>query len=302
MSHQLDFRRLRSFVAVAETLHFGRAAERLNIAQPALTQQIQQLERDVDAQLLIRDRRSVHLTQVGERFLVEARKALEQMERASMVASRAKRGEIGHVEISHVSSVAYSGLLSQVCYAFQQNLPDVRLDVLESDLEHQLQDLSDGRVDVAFIRLPAGPLPENVRTLTLDRERIFVCLRVDHPLAGGPVDLGLLSQEPFILTHLRSGFGFYDAVLRSCRHAGFEPNVVHRSPQFVSIVALVAAGRGVALVPESVSRLHLPEVVYRPLIKNEERSEVAIAYRHDEDSPAVLRFIELCMGRQESQA
>jgi DNA-binding transcriptional LysR family regulator len=296
MAHQLDFRRLRSFVAVAETLHFGRAAERLNIAQPALSQQIQQLERDLDAQLLVRDRRSVRLTPVGELFLGEARKALEQMERASLVALRAKRGEIGHVEISHASSIAYSGLLSQVCYAFQQASPDVRLDVLESDLEHQLQDLSDSRVDVAFIRLPAGPLPENAQTLTLDQERIFACLRTDHPLAKGPVDLRKLAAEPFILTHLRRGFGFFDAALRACHTAGFEPRVVHRSHQFVSIVALVAAGRGVALVPESVCRLQLPDVVYRPLLNNDARSEVAIAYRRNEDSPAVLRFIALCRG------
>lgn len=290
----LDLRRLRSFVTVAETLHFGRAALQLHLAQPALSEQIRQLEREVGAQLLVRDRRSVSLTPLGRLFLVEARKTLAQTERAALVVARARRGEIGKVEIGHVSSVAYSGLLSQVCYRFRQLAPDVVVGVAELDLDQQLVRLAEGRIDVAFIRIPAGTLPDGVTTLTLMREPVLACLRIDHPLAGGPVSLSALADEPFILTHLYAGLGFYDAALRACHGAGFEPRVVHRSSQFVTITSLVAAGRGVALVPASVRNLHMPDVVYRPLRGCTVSSEVAIAYRSDEPAPSVLRFIRLC--------
>ena len=290
----MELRRLKSFTMVAETLHFGRAAQRLRIAQPALTQQIQQLENELGTKLLDRDRRSVRLTPVGALFLVEARKVMAHVERATLVAERARRGELGQIEISHVSSIAYSGILSRVIVDFQQGAPDVTLNVRELDLEPQLADLSDGRLDVAFIRLPAGLLPETIRAYTICREPVLVCLRRDHPLANGPVNPADLAGEPILATHLREGFGFYDTMLKVCSAAGFAPRIAGRSRQFATIVSLVAAGRGVGLVPEPVRRLAIPEVVYQPLIGGNACSEVAILYRENESHPAVLRFIEHC--------
>lgn len=298
----MDPRRLKTFVAVADTLHFGRAAERLHIAQPAVTQQIQLLERELEVTLFDRRTRSVRLTPVGEEFLVESRKALAQIERTELVAKRAKRGEIGKVEISHVSSIAYSGLLSRILVEAQRVIPDVSLGVRELDLEVQLQNLDEGRIDIALVRLPTGPLPSGVVAMTLRRERVVACLRRDHPLAGAPVDVASLAGEAFIGTHLREGFGFFDAQLRICRAAGFEPNIVSRSHQFVTIISLVAAGRGVALVPEPVSRLSFPDVVYLPLRDCPIASEIALAYRYDGASPAANRMVDLCAQMRNSGA
>lgn len=288
-----DLKRLRAFVTLAELLHFGRTAERLNIAQPALSQQIQQLERDVGAQLLLRDRRSVQLTPVGALFLDGARRTLDEAEKAAAIVARANRGEIGEIEISHVSSLAYSGLMSRICYACRQQMPDVRLGVRELDLEPQLEALANGQVDVAFIRLPAGPLPDGIVTTTLREESVLACLRDDHAVAGEAVAVADLADADFIGTHLRAGLGFYDTLLRICEAAGFAPRVTHQSRHFPTIVSLVAAGRGVALVPGPVARLSLPDVRYWPLSGVTTTSAVGIAHRRDDPSPAVRRFIAL---------
>lgn len=290
----MNLRRLRSFTTVARTLHFGRAAEELHIAQPALTQQIQQLELELGAQLLERDRRSVRLTTVGALFLVEAGKIIEQVERARLVATRAGRGELGHIEIGHVGSIAYSGVLAQAVIAFRKETPDATLALSEQDLEPQIAHLIDGRIDVAFIRLPAGPLQEGLETYTLSQEPVLVCLRHNDPLAAQPIKVRNLAERPFLVTHLREGYGFYDTMLKTCAQAGFSPDIASRSRQFATIVSLVAAGNGVALVPGSISRLNVPDVVYRPLADCDVSSDVAIAYRTDEAAPAVLRFIMLC--------
>ena len=297
----MELRRLRSFTVVAETLHFGQAAERLHIAQPALTQQIQQLEHELDIRLLDRDRRSVRLTPVGALFITEAQKVIAQVERAILVAGRARRGELGQIEIGHVSSVAYSGVLARVLMAFQRSTPDAMLNVRELDLEPQLAELADGRLDVAFVRLPTGPLPDGVRTCTLCREPVLVCLHRDHPLASGSVHLAALADEPMLATHLRQGFGFYDTMLRACSAAGFNPRIANRSRQFATIVSLVAAGKGIALVPQPVSRLAMPDVVYRTLADVDIHSEVAALYRAEEDSPVVLRFVHLCNDMAEGK-
>jgi DNA-binding transcriptional LysR family regulator len=292
----MDIRRLRSFVMVAETRHFGRAAERLHVAQPAITQQIQQLEKDLGVKLLERGPRKVSLTPVGEQFIVEARKALAQIERAALVAGQARRGEVGHIEISHVSSTAYSGVLSELLLDFGREAPEVTTGVHEADLEPQLEFLSEGRVDVAFVRLPAGPPLAGFKFTVLRRERVVACLRHDHPLVSTSVSVSALAQEPFLATHLREGWGFYDTQLRICRDAGFEPRIVNRSRQFATIVSMVSAGRGVALVPEPVRRLQLPDVVYVPIDNSRHFTEIAIAYRADNLSPAAERFISLCQG------
>ncbi|MGF7000502.1 LysR family transcriptional regulator [Paraburkholderia sp. GAS32] len=289
-----DLKRLRAFVAVADLLHFGRAAELLGIAQPALSQQIQQLEREIGAPLLIRDRRSVNVTPVGMLFLTEARNTLAQAEKAALVVTRANRGELGEIDIGLVTSVAYSGLLSRICYVCQQRMPDVKIRLQELDPEQQLTYLADGHLDVAFIRLPVAQLPEGVITSTLRREPVLVCLRSDHSFVGEQISVCDLAGLDFIATHLREGYGFYDTMLRVCRTAGFEPRIVHRSRNFPMIVSLVAAGCGVALIPEPVSHLNLPDVVYRPLSNVDIVSDVAVAYRKDEPSPAVRRFISLC--------
>ncbi|TDV25551.1 LysR family transcriptional regulator [Paraburkholderia caballeronis] len=290
----MELRHLRSFAVLAETLHFGHAAERLRLAQPALTQQIQKLEHELGVRLFDRGPRSVKLTPVGVEFLVEARKAIEQVERAVLVAARAQRGEAGRLEISYVSSSAYSGVLPQLLGAFEREAPDVSVGLTEADLEFQMGYLQEGRVDAALIRLPVGTLPAGLAATTLRKEAVIVCVRDDHRLAKPVVQAAELAGEPFLATHLREGYGFYDTALRVCRAAGFEPTIVSRSHQFSTIVSLVAAGRGVALVPEPVGRLTLPGVAFARLDDCPFTSDIAIAHRASGNAPATERFLALC--------
>ena len=290
----MDLRRLRSFVTLAETLHFGRAAERLHRAQPALTQHIQRLEEELGVTLFERGPRNVSLTPVGAQFLVEARKVLEQVERATLVAARAQRGEVGHIEISYVSSMAYSGVLPQLLAAFEELAPDVTVGLTEADQESQMTFLEESRSDVALVRLPLDRLPDDFSTITVKRERVVACLRDGHRLAGQPVAVADLAQEAFAATHLAAGRGFYDTFLRICSAAGFEPRVTSRSHQFATIVGLVSAGRGIALVPESVTKLTLPGVVYQPLINCAITSDVAVAFRAHGNAPSTQRLLDLC--------
>lgn len=298
----MDFRKLRTFVTVADTLHFGRAAERLGIVQPAVTQQIKGLEVEVGVQLFERGTRAVALTSVGAEFLVEARATLAQAQRAMLVAARAQRGEVGRLEIAHVSSMAFSGILSRLLVEFAAVAPNIDVGVTEMDAEPQLEQLAEGRIDVALVRLPVAELPAGIVLKTLQREPVLACLRPDHPLANKPVAVARLAEEDFIGTHLRAGLGFFDTQLRICRDAGFEPRIVAQSRQFVTIVSLVASGRGVALVPKPVNRLKMPDVTYNPLARTNTVSEVAMAWRSDRLTPPVQRFVDLCAELEASGA
>ncbi|MBA2933906.1 LysR family transcriptional regulator [Sphingomonas sp. CGMCC 1.13654] len=283
----MDLRHLRSFVAVAETLHFSRAAERLHLVQPAVTQQIQKLEAELGVRLFERGTRSVRLTSVGTEFLREARAAVQQAERARLVAMRAQRGEVGHVELSHASSIAFSGILSRLLRTVAQSAPDLTIGVTEADAEPQIQMLLDGAIDIALLRLPIGTPPRSLVIETLQREAVMACLPSGHPLLDDSIAVHDLAQEDFVATHLREGWGFFDTQLQTCRVAGFEPRIISRSHQFASIVSLVASGRGVALVPESIHRLQLRDVEYRPLRKSTHRSDIAMIWHAERLTPAI---------------
>lgn len=290
----MDLRWIRSFVTLSEILHFGHAAERLRIAQPALTQHIQRLERELGVRLFERGPRNVSLTSVGCEFLVEARAVLAQVERAALVAVRAQRGEVGRIEISYMGSMAYSGILPELLAAYEHIAPDVIIGLMEADQEFQMAYIEEGRADIALVRLPLGELPEGISTIIVKRERVMACLRSGHRLSGNPIRLTDLAEEPFLSTHLMEGQGFYGTALNICRASGFEPNITSRSHQFATIVGLVAAGRGIALVPESVTKLTVPGVVYEELVGCEFTSDVAIAFRTNGNASPTHRFITLC--------
>src|ERR1700761_9290059 len=184
----MELRHLRYFIAVAEQLHFGQAAEMLGIAAPTLTVQIQQIERTLDAQLFTRTKRSVALTQAGEAFLVEARAALEQFERAVNIGRRAGRGELGRVNLGFVGSAAFSGVLQQQVRAFREARPHVLIDTHEFPMDELPALLEDGRVDIAFVRMPVE-LSTSLRTHVLLRDRFCAALPAEHPLAQAQAPL-----------------------------------------------------------------------------------------------------------------
>jgi DNA-binding transcriptional LysR family regulator len=293
----VELRHLRYFVAVAEDLSFRGASDRLHIAQPALTHQIQALERILGARLLNRTKRSVELTEAGSLFLEEARMTLRQAERARQVGERAGRGELGCIEIGYVSSTPATGVLSSSVFSFRQAYPSVDLRLTEMDMDRQLEGLGEGCLDVGFIRPPVPRYPLGVVAVTILNDPVIVALRKDHPLAvQTAIPVSALANEPFITTHLEEGIGFYKHMMSVCRQGGFSPRVVQRARQFATIVSLVGAGLGVALVPASMRCLQLPGVTYRPLADAREHAELAVAFRRAERAPAVKAFLEQMRG------
>lgn len=290
---RLDVKQLRYFVAVAEELHFGRAAARLHIVQPALSMQIKALEENLGTQLLTRTRQNVALTAAGEAFLGEARRAVEQVERAEAVGRRAAGGEIGRMSIGYVSSAPFSGFMSRSISAFRQSYPHVEMRLEEMFMEEQVRRLQDGTLDVGFVRLPLASV-SGLTVTKLARERIVLALPTSHPLAAQktvkPADL---RDEGFILVSGQANTGLITLVWRICDQGGFTPSVTQTTSQVTTAVSLVAAGLGVALVPESLTAMQLGTVTYRHLSGVTDVSEIALLTGKHPVSPMTQNFVRL---------
>lgn len=287
----MELRHLRYFVAVAEELHFGRAAARLQIAQPPLSQQIRQLEDELGVQLFCRTKRTVQLTEAGQVFLEEARELLTQAEHAIETVQRAKRGEIGRLTLGFVGSATYS-ILPDVVRAFRRHFPGVKLILHEMTTSEQVAALHEHRIHLGFVRPPLDD--EMLLFKTVLQESFVAVLPESHPLATqSQVSLRSLSSEPFILFPRHLGSGFYDQIVSLCQQAGFSPQVMQEAIQMQTIVCLVAAELGVALVPASLQNLQRVGVVYKALQESTPIVELAIAWRRDERSPVVHKFLEV---------
>lgn len=289
----VELRRFKYMAVLAEELHFGRAAERLGIAQPALTQQIQALERDLGVQLFKRTKRSVTLTVAGRATLEEAIRTLQQADRTVLVAQQAGRGQLGHIEIGFVGSAIFSGVLSGAIFRFREANPLVELRLNELGILQQLNDVSSGRLDIGIVRTPVKSLPPDVGISELYREPIILALSSKHPLARRKaITLGALKEEPFVAMQIQEGVGFNAQVAEICAKGGLTPRVAQRAMQFVALAGMVAGGLGIAFVPESLRHLQIPDIVYRPLTEITEQSNLAIAFRKSERAPAVMAFLK----------
>jgi DNA-binding transcriptional LysR family regulator len=283
----MELRHLRYFVAVAGEMHFGRAAARMNVAQPALSRQIRDLEAEMALRLFERDRRRVSLTAAGAAFLEEVRRILELVERAVEVAHRAARGERGTLHIGYVPAVAYTGL-PEIVRAFRRRLPEVAIQMHEMHPARQVEALFRDDVDVGFVR---GPVHEPALAIEVVLEEPLVAaLPSGHPLAARRrLTVAMLAGEPFVLQARSRGPGFHDQILAICRAAGFSPRVVQEGSQ-TDAVSLVASGAGVAIVPRSLRALRRAGVVYRPL-RERPTTQLAMVWRTDESSPLVREFV-----------
>jgi DNA-binding transcriptional LysR family regulator len=290
----MELRHLRYFVAVAEELHFGRAAERLHIAQPPLSQQIQQLEVELGVQLFQRTRRSVRLTEAGVTFLDEARRMLEQVHHAVQVTQRTAHGEQGLLTVGFVGSATY-GILPMLLRQFRERFPDVTLVLHELTTSQQLHALREQRIHLGVLHPPVSS--DIFAVEPFSRDPLIAALPVQHPLAGqSSLALSALAGEPFVLSPRRLGPSFYDHIISLCKQAGFSPRVVQEAIQMQTIVALVAAGFGVALVPGTLRQLHLDGVVYLELEDNLTGVELVLAWRREEANPALFTFLDVVKG------
>jgi DNA-binding transcriptional LysR family regulator len=284
----VELRHLRYFVAVAEELHFGRAAARLHMSQPPLSQQVRALEGEIQVELFARSGRGVVLTAAGKEFLVYARQVLAQVDQAVRSTQGVQRGELGRLSVGFITSMAYT-YLPWVLRVFRSRHPKVELALTEQETWSQLNAIQDGRLHVGIVR---GPVDEpglaSVRALS---EPFMVALPDDHPLANArSVPLKKLASDAFILFPRHIGGRFYAEVMQLFQEAGFTPNVAQEAVQMHVAVGLVSARIGVALVPASTRLLPMQGVVFRPLAGRSGRAEIAIAHREGDLSPLVDAF------------
>ncbi|HTO54851.1 MAG TPA: LysR family transcriptional regulator [Myxococcota bacterium] len=295
----MELRHLRYFAAVAEERHVTRAARKLGIQQPPLSQQLKALEREVGAPLFVRRPRGVELTAPGRAFYAEARAILSQVDHAVARARRTARGEEGRISVGFTSSAPFHPFVPRVLRAFRESHPRVSLALEESGTPDLIEGVRGERLDAAFIRTALSNT-EDLAVEPLFDEPMLVALPKRHALArvrgerDAPVRLGSLAAETFILYRRGTGPGLYDAILAACLGAGFSPHIVQEAPRIVSSLNLVATGLGISLVPECLSRMNLDGVVYRrqrarpPL-----RAPLLVASRPGDASPALARFLEL---------
>jgi DNA-binding transcriptional LysR family regulator len=288
----MELRHLRYFVTVAEELHFGRAAERLFIAQPPLSQQIQQLERELGVELLARTSRRVRLTAAGQAFLPEARQILARVETAALTAQRAARGATGTLSIGFVASATYD-VLPDVLRRFRVQYPDVELLLSELNAAEQAQALRDKAINIGFARPAISEVGWAVESVV--QEPFVAALPAQHSLAVSKeaVPLAQLAVEPFISFPPDPKPSYADLVQALCAWAGFVPRVAQEVREMQTALSLVAAGLGIALVPASVQNLRRRGVVYRPLTDVSATTELSVVYRADDLSSVLQVFLEV---------
>lgn len=294
----MELRHLRYFIAVAEELHFGRAAQLLGISQPPLSQQIQALEHELGARLFERTNRRVALSEAGRLFLDEARLVLAQVDKASDVARRAQLGELGELKIGFTTSAPFTSSIPQAIFAFRQKFPAVHLALHEMTSKEVAAGLEDESIQVGIMRPLA--LPDSLLVVELLREPLVAIINADHPLAQGSEQglyLSELAAEPFVFFPRTYGSGLYAQLMDLARAAGFSPLMTQEAGEAMTIIGLVAAGLGVTVLPASYRRMRIDGVVYRNLLDPDATSAVWLVQRKDQQSPMARAFVELVTQR-----
>jgi len=294
----MELRQLRYFVTLAGELHFGRAAKRLALTQPPLTQAIQKLERELGVRLFERTQRRVALTHAGKAFLEEAMHTLARADGAVERARRASRGEVGRLAVGFLANTAYT-LLPLVLRDFVRGYPGVTLDLRELTIPQQLDALRRENIDVGLLRPPLSD-PE-LAAETILEEPFVLALPATHPLcAMRRVPVRRLAGESFVMFPRTAGFVFHDLIMGFCQRAGFAPRVAQEVNQTHAVIGLVSAGLGVALVPASARKIALAGVEYRSLRESTPLAQVSVAWRRADSSPVVAAFLQVARRAAQS--
>jgi len=290
----MELRHLRYFIAVAEELHFTRAAERLHIGQPPLSHAIQVLESDVGAQLFERTKRSVRLTGAGALFLADARRILALAAQATDTARRAQRGEAGELRIGFTFSTRLTPLFATVINRYRQQFPAVSLTLHEMATVPQIDALGARTLDLGFIRPPELAIPAAIALTVLREDPLMAVLPASSPLARKKaIAIVELEALPFVMYPQGAGTGIYPQIFRLCREAGFVPRIGQVAGEASTIIGLVAAGCGVSLLPASFDRIRMDGVCYRPITDKAATTTLLLAQRKAEEAPLVEAFIAL---------
>jgi len=291
----IDLADLQAVVALAETLHFGRAADRLHVSQPALSKRIRRIEDEIGGPLLARRYRDVRLTEAGRLLADRGRHLLEDSAAAVALSQRAVRGETGLLRIGFgIASIL--GLLPPVLLRFRRAHPDVQLQLRDMSTPEQIGALGAGEIDIGFVRLPVSD-PRLVVRPVLD-ERLVAAL---GPRSPWTPRLGLRSvaAEPFIIIARARSASFYNHALGICAASGFAPRVVQEAYELFTVLSLVGAGLGVSLVPRSAARMRLPGVRFRDVRQPEAAWDIAVAWRRESaELPLVQRFVDIVIAKK----
>lgn len=282
---------LRYFVALAEERHFGRAAQRLCITQPPLSMALKTLEEDLNVVLMERDAKNVRLTTAGEVFLHEARKVLAQMQHAAEVVRSVAAGQEGRLDIGITGSMVYRRVPA-FCRAFRAQRPRVELCLREMSTHEQLQAIASGEIDCGFLNI--GEPPEGMHTLSIGAEAFVCCLPEDHPQARQErIDLRTLAQESWVMFAREVAPANYDNVITCLQQAGIHPQTRHAARQWLTVMALVSSGQGVALVPDCMRHAGLHGVCFVPLVGVNAVTPAVMAWKAAHTNPLLQALVAL---------
>jgi DNA-binding transcriptional LysR family regulator len=287
----LELRHIRYFLAVAEERHFTRAAARVGIGQPPLSQQIKDLEEEVGAALFRRLAHGAELTEAGKAFLAGVKEMPTTAARATTAARRAARGETGSLRVGFTSTATFNVAVPSAIRTFRRAYPDIYLTLEEANTIQLITGLREGTLDAVFLR-PGTAGTEDLQLRRLSEDPMVVALPKRHPAAARKeIDLAMLKDDPFLLFPREIAPALYDTIIDACRTAGFEPIIGLVAPHMASIVNLVAAEIGVTIVPASLKQLRVTGVAYRQIAGQSPTTQLALAHRRGETSPVVRNFI-----------
>ena len=286
----MEIRHLKYFHTVASHLHFNNAAKELNISQPPLSKQIKQLEEELDVQLLNRTNRKVELTEAGAYFANSCKFVLNLIEKEVETTKRIHRGELGEIVLGFSGSVVHE-LLPIVIKETNSKYPDIKLMVEQHTSSEQIEGLLNGNINVGMLVSPVNE--EKLNILPIIEEGFVAVVPLDHPLSHskGKLDVKELANESFIMTPEQSGKGYFDSIISLCKNEGFYPYIVQNAQEQQTIISLVAADLGVAIVPESSTRITNKNVSFIPIKQNHKKT-TALAWHKESTSPGVSLFIK----------
>lgn len=291
----MELRHLRYFVAVAEELHFGRAAKRLCISQPPLSLQIGALEDELQVKLFIRSSRQVVLTEAGRSFLEDARAILASSEEAKRRATQIARGAAGRLEIGFTGSAPFNPVMPPLLARFRREWPGVRLTLNQMTTAAQLEALHDGRIDIGFARPATSELLS--RRLVIHRalpEQLLVAISCDHPLAGrSRIELAAFRDEPFVMPPRHVGAGLHDKILELCNRAGFAPRIAMEAHQISTFLTLAAAGIGIAIIFAGMQHAGIAGLCFSEIADEQAFGELLVIYSKEKTAPTVRNFLSL---------
>ncbi|MFN2744521.1 MULTISPECIES: acetoin biosynthesis transcriptional regulator AlsR [Bacillus] len=287
----MELRHLRYFMVVAEELHFGKAALRLQMTQPPLSQQIKQLESEIGVTLLKRSKRAVKLTAAGSVFLKQITEGLSQIDQAVDMAQRTARGELGRLVIGFVGSATFE-IMPPIIREYRNQFPSVKIELRELSTPNQIKALLNGHIDIGVLHPPLGN--DELKTNTLKKSRCVLALPKYHPLTEkARVQLKDLEDEALIVIAKESWPSLYTEFNFLCEKAGFIPNIAQEATEYQMVIGLVSAGMGVAVVPAAAKRLFNLDVIYKEIEDMPLHAEWITAHRKDNRNPALKHFIDV---------